>query len=153
MPAYTGHDLKLYYNSATHASPTWVEISQTEDVDVDQLEWDSAELARRASRIMLELPTLLRVGITFKLWHKIAATVYDVLRAAFFARTVMEFYVANGAAATAGTEGLRIGCFFKQFPWNQALRDVSSHNCRIVPTLFEESGSEVELDWYIISGS
>jgi len=151
MPAKTGHDLYLYYNSATHASPTWNAISQVEDVSVDQFEWDTAELRRRASRFLLEIATVMRVGASFKLWHKLSATTFDALRAKYFARTTTEFYIANGPAATNGTEGLRMGCLIKAFPWNQPLSEVSSHDVRIVPTLFEEASAEVEPDWLVIS--
>lgn len=148
MPPKTGFDLYVYYNTATHAIPTWSLISQVEDVAVDQLAWDTAELARRSSRILLELPTVMRVGARFKLWHGLSATVFDALRGKFFARTVTEFLLFNGPVATVGSEGLRMGCIIKEFPWDQPLREISSHDVRIVPTFFEESGAEVELDWH-----
>ena len=151
MSAKTGHNLYLYYNSATNASPTWVQIAQVEDVNVDQLAWDTAELTRRASRFVLEIATVMRIGCMFKLWHGLGATVFDAIRTAFFARTATIFAIANGPIATAGTEYLKLPALVKEFPWNQPLREVSSHDVRIVPTYFEESSAEVEPSWNEVS--
>lgn len=151
MGAQTGHDLKLYYNTGTHASPTWVEITQVEDVMVDEFRYDQAELKRRSTRFVLFLNTVLRAGFSFKLFHGVGITIYDDLRDAFLNRTPTEFYIADGAAATAGTEGLRIFCQLTDFPWDQPLTEVSAHQVKARPTYVEESGSEVLPDWYTIS--
>ena len=147
----TGHDLTLSYNSGTHASPTWVEIADVEDVSIDELAWAMAEVKRRSSRMKKSIATILSAALTFKLLHELNATIFDALVGIFFARTPTEFYIASGPVATAGTKGLRMYCQIEQFPWNQPLEDISSHDVRAVPTFFEESGSEVDLDWYEIS--
>lgn len=147
----TGHGLHLYYNSATHASPTWVEVVQVEDVMIDQWDLDTAELLRRATRWVMEIPTTERLTGSFKLWHGMGATVFTALRTRRMARTPTEFFFANGLAATSGTEGLRAYMLMKSFPWSQSLKECSSHDIKVGLTYYEESGSEVLPDWMVVT--
>ncbi len=152
MSAKTGAQMNLYYNSGTHASPTWVEIEEVGDVSIADFSMGIAELKRRGNSFTKGLATLLQqIAIEFRLIHGVGATVFDTLRAAFLAGTVKEYAIMNGAIATSGTQGLRMFGIIEQFPWDQPLEDVSGHDVRVVCAYAEEGGSEVDPDWYTIS--
>jgi protein required for attachment to host cells len=53
----TGHKMKLYRNSGTHATPTWGLVSQVEDVSIPDMARGLAELKRRASDFTKNLPS------------------------------------------------------------------------------------------------
>ena len=79
MALKVGNDLKLYYNTGTDASPTWVEVKIVGDVTVD-LNVSDAEVDLRVSSWVLNLPAKLSGGINFTLANDIGGTEYDQLR-------------------------------------------------------------------------
>lgn len=152
MTATVGHSMKLYYNSATVASPTWVEIDEVGDVSIADLAVGLAELKRRANDFTKNLATLFQsFAVEFRLHHGLNSTVFDVLRAAFFNKTVTEFAVMNADIATSGNEGMRIPCLIEQFPWDQPLEEVSGHDVRLAIAYMEEpAGTEIDPSWYTV---
>jgi len=153
--ARTGRDFYLYFATAVAGgAPALTLIDECEDVNVSDLQYALAELKRRKSRWNLKVATTLSAAITFKLWHKLSPTKFDALRTAFFAQTPLEVWVLNGPAATAGSEGLKLPCLLTQFPWNQQLEEVSSHDCQFDPTYFYDTEEEEELEpaWVVTEG-
>lgn len=149
----TGGDLYLYYNAGTHASPTWTLVSQIEDLRINDWTWGEAELKRRSTPFVMVMKTVLRFSVSFKLWHGISATVFDALRTAALTKgDVKQWFIADGPAATNGTQGLRCAFAILSFPWDQSLGEVSSHEVVMKPTYFEETSAEVLPSWHTISG-
>lgn len=151
MPLQVGIDQKTYYNSATDASPTWVEISEIGDVTVPDLGANAHVVNVRSTSWMLALPGRLKnASFDFNLAHNIGNTVFDALRGFALARTIKQFANANGAIATSGTEGIKAFAFFEDFPWNAPLDDVANHDCVARFAWQEESSALVPPAWLVI---
>lgn len=143
--------MKFYRNTGTVATPTWSEICEIQDLNINDFEMGMAELKRRCKTYTKNLATLIQtITIEFKLWHGLDATNFDALRANFLAGTAEEFAIMNGAIATSGNEGLRIPALIASFPWNQALEEVSGHDVRLVTAYFEEAATEIDPSWYTV---
>lgn len=153
MPCEVGFDHKLYYNSATHASPTWVEVAQVGDLSADVLR-RLAEVLIRESRWPGNCVGSFDATITFPMLYNPGGTAFDALRTMFFANgssAHKQFYIADGASGTSGTQGLRIACVMENFPWKSNLNAPSMiDQVTLRPAYFEESGSRVEPDWYTV---
>lgn len=150
MAPKTGKDMYLYYNSGTHASPTWVDIDEVGDVSIDGLSRTIAELKRRAKDFTKGLPGLLSLmTVTFTLLHGLNATVFTALIGYFFAGTVKEYAIMDGSITVAGSQGLRSAFLISEFPFNQPLEDVAGHEVKLSGAYWEEpAGTEIDPDWY-----
>lgn len=156
MPAKgpkVGHKMKLYRNSGTVESPTWVEVAEIGDVSIPDLSRGMAELKRRGHDHTKSLPTLIQaIAVEFRMIHGLDATNFDAIRSAFFAGTTAQWAVMNGAIAESAenedNEGLVIPAFVEQFPWDQPLEDVSGHDVRLAYAYMEDATNvEVDLEW------
>jgi len=125
MPATdfrTGLQCKTYYNSATYASPTWVEIVNIRDEDLD-MTIGEADMSRRASDWEEIVVTLKKGTFNFDVVYKYGDAVFTVLLNAFLNRTAVEFAFADGAIATSGTLYLRATCYVGGVKQNRKLTE------------------------------
>jgi hypothetical protein len=147
----TGFDCKLFRNSGTYASPTWVEIKEVADIRVP-IEWGSAEVKTRSSKFKAFLKTMLEVGAEVDYLYKADATNWEFLRdAALSPDDETDFWLADGAAATPGTEGLRFHAQIFGMPSPQELENVTMTQFNLKPT-YAVDGSDVRIPptWYVI---
>lgn len=152
MPANTGARMKMYRNSGTVAVPTWSLVSEVGDVSIADLEMGLAELKRRANAFTKNLPTLIQsISVEFRLHHGLDAVTYTALRTAFFNGTISEWALMDGPIDTDGSEGIRCPFLINQFPWDQALEEVTGHDVRLAAGYMVESDVEVDPSWYVIS--
>jgi hypothetical protein len=150
MSAITGHKCKLYRNTGTHAVPVWAEIKGVGDVSIADLSYGAAELKHRGSNFTKQLPTLIQaINVDVQLLHGVDTTNYDAIRTAFFAATINEYAVADGAIATTGTQAFIFPAFWSDFPWNQPLEEVTMHDARLSIAYLEESSVEIDPEWAI----
>lgn len=151
MPPVSGHKMKMYRNSGTHASPTWTEISEVGDVSIPDLSMGMAELKRRANNFTKNLATLIQaMAVEFRYHSGLGATMFGNLKTDFFAGTAREYAIMNGAIGTTGNQGLRMFAYVENFPWDQPLEDVPGHDVRLAIAYAEEASAEVDPDWYIV---
>ena len=151
MPLKVGNDLKLYYNSGTHASPVWVEVNMVGDVTVN-ISCNEAEVDLRVSNWLLNLPAKLSGSIDLTLANHPGGTAFDYLRTMALARTTKQFASATGAMNTNDVEYFKAFAFFSAFPWGQATQDMSSHDASLSLAYHEESNVLVEPSWGKVSG-
>lgn len=145
-----GNDLKLYYNSGTTASPTWVLICQVGDVTID-FNRSLAEVDLRCSQWLLNLAGKMSGMFNFSLANNFGNTVYDALRVIAFSGVPVQLASADGAIATVGTEYFKAYVVFSQFPWAQPTQEMSSHDAQAGLAWVEESGNLVEPSWVEVS--
>lgn len=151
MPPKTGHQMFAYRNTATVAVPTWSELAAIGDLNIPQLSRGMAELKRRGNDFTKNLASIIQsIRVEFTIFHGMEATEFNALRAAFFAGTVYEYAIMNGAIATSTNEGLRLPALIADFPWSQGLEDVSSHEMALVCGYMEEASAEVDPQWYTV---
>ena len=140
-----------YYNSATYSSPTWVNIANARDVTIN-LSANEVETNARASGWKLSRQGLRELSFSFGYLMKQGAdTVWDALRAAYFAGTVTEFLFLDADATETGAEGVRAHCQIFSQTINQSLEDAvtSDNECR--PVWFEDSATLIVPTWYTAS--
>lgn len=151
MAPKSGHKCKLYRNTGTYATPVWAEVAEVGDVSIPDLSMGLAELKRRANNFTKNVATLIQsISVEFKLINGLGATQFNAIRQAFFAGTVAEWAIMDGAIATTGNQGLRVPCLVEQFPWDQALEDVTGHDVRLAVAYLEESATEIDPTWYTV---
>lgn len=143
-----GMDCKLYYNSATHATPTWVLVSQAVDVSMS-IDKNYGDVSSRASGWKKNKAALKDLGCSFGYRYKAAVTdtVFDALRAAAIANTPTELFIADGASGTAGSEGIR-AYFDLTMGREEPLEDGVLIPFEGKHVINYESGSVVDPDWY-----
>ena len=150
----TGAKMKAYRNGGTVASPTWAEVSEIGDLSIPDMSLAIAELKRRGSNYTKGLPGLVDlISVEFKLIHGLDKTVFELILDDWRNQRVKEWAICDDAITTSGTYGLRLPVIVAQFPWDQALEDVSGHDVRLVLGYMEESSTEVDPFWIEVGGS
>jgi hypothetical protein len=145
-----GNDMKLYYNSGTNESPTWVEICIVGDVTVDHAIND-AEVDLRCSQWLLNLPAKHSGSINIFLANSIGLAIWSFLNTMAFSRTITQFASANANIATSGTEYFKAYCHFSNFPWGQPTQEIASHDATLSLSWKENSqGAVIEPSWNVV---
>lgn len=151
MTLGVGNDNKLYYNSATAASPTWVLICIVGNVSVD-INIGNAEVDLRCSNWLLGLPSKLSGGFNFTLATHPGNTVFDALRGIALARTPKQFASADGLIATSGTQAFKGFAHFTAFPLNQETQSLKTGDATLGLSYVEEpAGTLIEPSWVTIA--
>jgi len=104
--AKTGIKCKLYLNTATYGSPTWVAIDFISDLAVNAV-WDEAEGNIRGERVKSVAKTLLSLEITGKIRASDTDTNYATIIGAALSDSTLDLMVLNGADDVNGTRGYR----------------------------------------------
>ncbi len=119
--AYLGRNAKLYLNTGSYGSPTWLEIANISDLTLNRA-WDEAETNSRESAMKMILKTLLDGGISGKMKFTIGdsgtTTIIDALNSP---TTTLDVMCLNGPQTTNGVYGLRYPCQVTQGNEDQGL--------------------------------
>jgi len=151
MTPNTGGNMKLYRNTGTYASPTWVLVSEIGDVTLSDLTRNLAALKRRAKIMVKSLAALIaEMALEFRLIHGLDATTFTLLITDFFAGTVKEWAIMDGLIATPTSQGLRCPFLIESLPWDQPLEDVSGHDVKLSSGYLVESTVEIDAVWYTV---
>jgi hypothetical protein len=127
-----GRHCKLYRNSSTYASPTWNEMPACGDLSIP-LTKGRAEFASRGSLFKAWKSGLIEAGVDFKMIYDTADEDFPILKDAFFDSDEIEFAIADGPIATAGTQYLRMTCEVFDFPIDEPLEEGCSVDVSIAP--------------------
>ena len=108
MPAgiVSNNDCKLHINSGTNASPTWGLLERVINVNCDSSATTATTTNRSSKFETAEVVTIKLGPLTFD--YQMLSTVdadYNTLRAAWLAKTKIQFAMMDGPIATAGSEG------------------------------------------------
>lgn len=148
-PSRVGHECKLYYNTGTHASPTWVEVKRAVDVSVG-LSKGEADASRRESDWKLTRGGLKDLSVEFGYrWKPGGDTVFDAIWDSFVNNTAVQVYVADGDVGTADTEGIRGFVEVMENGYDQGLEETQLFNVSAKLTDWEEASALVEPDWFV----
>jgi len=149
-----GLDCILYYNSGTHAAPTWVEIPRAINVNVPDFGVNQIAANARLSKFEANLNGLIRTGLNFSYAYKRGDdTVRDALLGMVTGRTAKEFAVMDGDIDTAGNRGLRAFFNIENAPFSQELEGQVTIDFTLKPAYVEESDAKVEPDIYVVPSS
>ena len=144
-----GRKAKLYRNTATNASPTWVEILEARDVDITRAA-DQVEESDRGSDYKKYDDGQIELAITFNMTYRNGNANCDYLRDALLNGTAFEVAAMDGDVATSGSTGPRF--FGKVFQVNKSepLADGQTYDLEIRPTYHEESSAVVQPSEYTV---
>lgn len=107
MGSRLGLNAKLYRNSGTYGSPTWVEFKNVVDL-TDNDDMEEAEVTTRGSAGIAEFePTIRTVSLEFQMVSKTGDTDLAAVRSAYSARTSLDMVALDGAIDEVGATGVR----------------------------------------------
>jgi hypothetical protein len=127
-----GLDARLYRNSGSYSTPTWVEVKQARDVTLT-LERGTAEVSKRGSKWKTYLPALKDATIEFELAYDPADANFTALRTAYLDGTVIDMAILDGVV-TQGGSGFRSEFIVTSFTRNEPLEDLMTVSVTIRPT-------------------
>lgn len=115
MSVKLGLNAKLYRNSGSYGSPTWVEIDCVQNLTLSD-SMSEADVTRRASGGVKEYQAALRdIGVEFDCPNVDDDTNVDFLRDTYAARTAVDYAIMDEAIANSGAHGVRFwGQLFKR---------------------------------------
>lgn len=129
-----GFNGKLYYNSASYASPTWVLIDNVGDVKMTD-EMTETEIGLRVmSGFSITVNGMRKLGWEWSMLYDPADTEQTALRSAYAARTATEFLILDQANGTAGSAGIRVLCLVTKFPRQEEIDKAMMVDVAIKPT-------------------
>lgn len=116
-----GFNGKLYYNTGSYASPTWVLVNNVGDLTLPLEAGEAAVTTRGGGGFEQVVAGLIKFGLEFKMVYDPADTAQTAFRTAFFARSSIEFAAMDQAIATAGSQGMRVTCAITKFSRDENL--------------------------------
>lgn len=139
-----GLNAKLYRNTGSFAMPTWVEVTNIQDLDlVDSM--DEFDATTRGSGGMAESePTVRNIEVTFNMKNN-ADTNMIAFRTAYATRASVDLQILDGPIATVGSHGVRGRFKFHEFGKPQNLRDGQMLNLRAKPCPDDTNGPPTEV--------
>ncbi len=118
MTTKLGLNAKAYRNTGTYGTPTWVEMSNIKDANLND-SMAEADVTRRASGGWRETePTLREISFEYDAVNIADDAEVLAIMAAHAGRTSLDLAIMDGPIATAGSEGVR--GHFKVFSRNRA---------------------------------
>ncbi len=134
-----GFDAKLYLNTGSYASPTWVEITEARDVSAP-LDVNEVDNSDRGSKFKKYDAGQLDLSLTFNMTYRNGNTNFATLQTAVLGRSSLEFAVMDGAIATSGSEGWRMTCVVLSQGLQQPLADGQTVDVSAKPTYDATAG-------------
>ena len=144
-----GKEAGAYYNTASYATPTWVEITKAIDVSVN-LGKNTATVASRDVDWELAAPALKTASVDIGYLHtNVADTVFDALLSMYINDDVKDMFIsdASGGVST-GDQGLRAHFICTDMSQEQALQDSVEYSFSFQPTRFNDSGTLRVPEWF-----
>lgn len=139
MAIVVSENAKLYYNSGSYASPTWVEVTLAKDVTLN-MEKSDIDVTTRGSGGFTEYANgLIDAGIDFSMLYNTADASFAAIRTAFFSKTNVEMLVLDGPESTTGSQGLRANMLVGGFTRNETLGEALMVDVTMKPVANDDS--------------
>lgn len=127
MGHQVGLDMNLYYNNNTFASPSWIELTDVRDLTGPD-SFSEADVSRRLSGRKQTEPGLRDISIEWEMVYDVTDTGFALIQTRYYARTLIEFALANDNIVTTGTEYLRVECKLFKFERNEGLEGANLYS-------------------------
>ena len=135
MALKKGYTAKLYRNSATYGTPTWVEIDNVRDVNFPHA-YEKLEATTRASGGVKEYePGELELSFSFKIRSDEADTDFTSLETAYLARSLIDLMILDGDKATNGSRGYRYEAKVFSMGEDQAIGNILFRDVEVGPCI------------------
>ena len=147
-----GKDAGAFYNTASYATPTWVEIKGAIDVSVN-LGKNTADVSSREVSWQFQAPGLKTASVEVGYLHSNASdTVFDALLGMYTSDTVYDMFFSDDAGTpNAGDQGLRAYFVCTDMSQEQELEGAIQYTFSFVPTRYDDSGTLRNPAWYEVS--
>jgi len=134
MGIAVGYAHKLYYNSASYDTPTWVEVPIAKDVKIT-LAADEADVSTRGGGGWKAFKQGLKeMSFEFSVLRDPESTPWMYLQAAFFAGSSVDFWATDLAEDEGEAQGPRAVCELFKFDQNEALSEGVANDVVAKPT-------------------
>jgi hypothetical protein len=124
---------KLYYNSASYGSPTWVEVSIIADGTLN-FAWDEGNADDRSDPAHRMVKTQFALEFTGNMKKKPTNTAYEYLMDLALSRGVGDFLVLDAAKEVVGARGFRFDGQLFTANEDQSMGNVIYNALSIKPT-------------------
>ena len=128
-----GKNSVLYRNTGSYASPTIATVRNVKDLKVPNSLGEDDVSARITGGFEAMVTTLFKVGISWTMFADDGADI-TAIRTAYYAQSVVEFFVMNGALTDTNARGLRITCLIKKFEESQGNDKAVTYDVEVGPT-------------------
>lgn len=144
-----GKDCKAYYNSGSHGTPTWVEVTFAKNVSAN-LGKGEGDVSARFTKWKLTKGALKELEISFTYLHKRGTdTVFDKIMDSYVNDTAVEWLILDGAVTLTKAQGPRAYCECFSLNLTQELENADEYEVTLKPTYKEDpAGTIVTPDWY-----
>jgi hypothetical protein len=133
MGKQVGLDMKLYYNSASYAAPTWVLINNVRDLTGPDA-FSEADVSTRKLGMKETEPALRDISIEWEMVYDDQDTTGFVqMQTNYYNRSVTELALADNLIATSGAHYLRVTCKLLKFERNEALEGANLYSVSAKP--------------------
>lgn len=134
MTIKLGMEAKLYRNTGTYASPTWVEMLNVKDLTLS-LEAGEADVTTRGNAGWRATIAALKDGsIEYEMVWDTADADFTAIQQAFFGNTEIEFAAMDGDITASGSQGLRATMSVTNFSRSEALEEAIGVSVTAKPT-------------------
>jgi len=134
MSVKLGMEARLYRNTGTYETPTWVEITNAKDVTLN-LEKGEADVTTRANQGWRATVGTLKDGsVEFEMVWDTEDAGFTAIQEAYFDGTPVEVAVMDGDIATSGSQGLRATMAVTNFSRNEPLEEAITVSVTLKPT-------------------
>jgi hypothetical protein len=134
---------KLYRNTGSYGSPVWNEVTSVRDLTLGD-SMSEADVTRRASGGWRETaPTLREASVDFDMVNVAGDTNITTIRAAYAARTPVEFAIMDDGIAVPGARGIRATFIISKFELTQELENAQMISVTMKPTPSANPPSEM----------
>ena len=128
-----GKDSKLYINNGTYASPSLTEFKNCKGLKAPNSMGEDDVSSRITGGIEAVVMTLQKLGLTFQM-HDDDGVDITAIRTAYNSRSVVEFFVMNGAVTSSAARGVRMTCQVAKFDQSQDNDKANVFDVEIKPT-------------------
>jgi len=142
----TGMDCYAYYNAGTYDTPSWIKIPTLKDVQLPS-QFRKADGTTRDSSVGTVKPTVRDITVTLTMRRNRANAVFEVLRAAHYAKTTLDVVFVDDPIATAGAEGPRFTGYVTGFDEAEPMLEFSEVSISIEPA----AGAANDPEWHTVS--
>lgn len=130
-----GRNAKLYRNTGTWASPTWVVIGNVRDLtlNLEEEEADASTRATAANGFRATVPVIKNASVEFDMVLDDNDAGFTAIKNTWKNSALLDMAVMDGDITTAGSQGLRAEMSVFNFSRNEALGDVQTVNVSVKP--------------------
>lgn len=147
-----GFECYAYYNSGTHASPTWVLMRLIRDLNSPESFTEIDASARQSAR-KKTLVGMADNSLEFDYLYIKGSNdpVFAALQTKKNARTPIQIAIADGPIATSGTTYEKDWYQFTKFDRGEPLDDAVKYDIALKPTIYFDSGTLIDRSYHTVS--